>query len=79
MNEAKKIEEMNFEDALGELETIVRGLETGQAPLEKSIESYERGIALKAHCEKKLSEAQAKIEKITADKNGQLKTEPLDQ
>lgn len=70
---------MSFEESLGELENIVRSLESGQAPLEKSIESYERGIALKKHCEKKLGEAQAKIEKITADKSGQLSTQPLDE
>ena len=61
---------MSFEQALAELETIVTALETGQAPLEDSISSYERGIALKKHCEKKLSEAQEKIEKITIGADG---------
>lgn len=78
MNEAKSIESMNFEDALGELETIVRDLETGKAPLEDSITSYERGIALKKHCETKLKEAKAKIEKITVGQDGSISTEPLD-
>jgi len=78
MTQNKTIESMNFEDALGELETIVRSLETGQAPLEQSIGSYERGIALKKHCEAKLREAQAKIEKITVDKDGSISTQPLD-
>lgn len=72
------IETLNFEEALGELETIVRDLETGQAPLESSIGAYERGIALKKHCEQKLRDAQAKIEKITVNENGSIKTEPLD-
>ena len=78
MSEANAIEQMNFEDALGELEGIVRNLETGQAPLEDSISAYERGIALKKHCETKLREAQMKIEKITVDKDGTVGTEPLD-
>ncbi len=72
------IKDLSFEDALGELETIVRNLETGNAPLEKSIEGYERGIALKKHCETKLQEAQAKIEKITMSNDGAISTEPLD-
>ena len=79
MTAVKKIDEMSFEESLSELETIVKALETGQAPLEQSIESYERGIALKKHCEKKLGEAQAKIEKITTDKNGNISTQPLDE
>ena len=78
MSEAKAIQSMNFEDALGELENIVRSLESGQAPLENSIQSYERGIALKKHCETKLREAQAKIEKITVANDGTISTEPLD-
>ena len=78
MTNTKSIESLNFEDALGELEAIVRSLETGQAPLEESITAYERGIALKKHCETRLRDAQAKIEKITVNKNGSIKTEPLD-
>lgn len=78
MSENAKINELSFEQALGELETIVRGLESGQAPLEDSIGAYERGIALKKHCQTKLQEAQAKIEKITVGKDGSLSTAPLD-
>ena len=72
------IETMSFEDAMGELETIVRSLESGSAPLEDSITSYERGVALKKHCESKLRAAQEKIEKITISKDGATTTEPLD-
>lgn len=78
MTQAKAIETLSFEDALVELETIVRALETGQSPLDESINAYERGIALKKHCETRLREAQAKIEKITVDKDGKPTTEPLD-
>lgn len=70
-------ENMSFEQALGELETIVQNLESGKAPLEESIKSYERGIALKMQCEKKLREAQEKIEKITISPDGNLGTEPF--
>lgn len=75
---APAIKDLSFEDALGELETIVRDLESGKAPLEKSIEVYERGVALKKHCESKLRDAQAKIEKITVKQDGSVTTEPLD-
>lgn len=78
MNTATPVENLSFEDALGELESIVKILETGQAKLEDSIGKYERGIALKNHCEKKLREAQAKIEKITVGSDGSLATAPLD-
>ena len=59
------VDKISFEQALQELETIVKDLETGKAPLEDSIAQYERGIALKSHCERKLRDAQAKIEQIT--------------
>ena len=72
------IKDLSFEAALTELETIVRGLEAGETELEKSITAYERGIALKKHCEAKLKDAQAKIEKITVAADGSLTSEPLD-
>ena len=76
---AKPIEKLSFEEALVELETIVRDLESGQAPLESSIEAYERGIKLKEHCEAKLNDAKAKIEKITVSKDGKVAAAPLDE
>jgi exodeoxyribonuclease VII small subunit len=71
------VENLTFEAALGELETIVRDLETGKAALEDSITAYERGTALKKHCEKKLSEARSKIEKISVNKDGAVSTSPF--
>ena len=71
------IDSLSFEQALAELETIVRDLETGKAALADSIGAYERGIALKNHCEKKLKEAQSKIEKITLAADGTPGTEPF--
>ena len=68
-----------FERALAELETIVDQLEKGQVPLEESIAIYERGEALKAHCEALLKNAESRIEKITLGANGKPKgVEPLD-
>lgn len=69
---------LSFEDALTELESIVSALESGKAPLEDSIASYERGMALKQHCAKKLSTAQEKIEKITITPDGSATTQPFD-
>mgnify|MGYP001562884584 FL=1 len=79
MNTKKQIsvENLSFEAALGELETIVRDLETGKAALEDSISAYERGTALKKHCEKKLGEARSKIEKISVNENGSVTTKPF--
>lgn len=74
----KNVADLSFEDALGELESIIRNLESGQTPLEQSISAYERGIELKNHCEKKLNDARARIEKISVGKDGKVKTQPLD-
>ena len=60
---------MSFEDALGELEKIVRQIEDGRGKLDEAIAAYERGVALKRHCEGKLKEAQTKIEQITVGDN----------
>ena len=59
------IAQMSFEDALQELEKIVRQIEDGRGKLDEAISAYERGVALKRHCEAKLKEAQAKIDQIT--------------
>ena len=72
------IKDMNFEDALRELENIVEKLERGDAPLEESITIYQRGAKPKAHCEGKLKDAQLKVEKIVLDGTGAASTEPFD-
>ncbi|MDG1417023.1 MAG: exodeoxyribonuclease VII small subunit [Maricaulis sp.] len=70
------ISKLSFEQALAELETIVRQLESGEVELEKSISIYERGAALRAHCEGKLTDAELKVEKIVQGKDGSLSLEP---
>lgn len=70
---------MTFEQAIEQLERIVDHLEKGDVPLDKSIEIYERGEALKKHCETLLNAAENRIEKIRLDRNGRPQgTEPLD-
>lgn len=73
------IANLSFEKALSELESIVGKLERGDVELEQSIAMYERGEALKAHCNRLLAQAEAKVEKITTDASGNPNgTEPLD-
>lgn len=67
---------LSFEDALAELDTIVRKLEAGSIKLDESIGAYERGALLKRHCENKLKEAQAKVERISIGPDGAVSVEP---
>jgi exodeoxyribonuclease VII small subunit len=67
---------MSFEDALAELEQIVRRLEGGQVKLDEAISCYERGARLKRHCETKLNEAQQRVEKIVIGPDGAVSAEP---
>jgi exodeoxyribonuclease VII small subunit len=68
---------MSFEDALSELEQIVRRLEAGQVRLDEAIQCYERGAQLKQHCEKKLNEAQQRVDRIVIGPEGAVGTAPL--
>lgn len=72
------IKEMSFEAALAELKEIVKKIDTGEESLESSINSFERGILLKEHCEKKLLDARLKIEKITKTADSNIILEKLD-
>lgn len=69
---------MTFEQAMGELERVVGQLERGDVPLEESIALYERGAALKAHCEAKLKAAEERVEKITRGADGAIGTTPVE-
>lgn len=72
------ISEMSFEEAMKALEGVVDRLERGDVPLEDSIALYERGAALKAHCQAKLAAAEEKVAAITLDADGNPKgTEPF--
>lgn len=76
MAKKSELDGVSFEKALAELEQIVQKLESGQVDLEESIALYERGAALKSHCEAKLKSAQERIEKIVVSGDGTVKAEP---
>lgn len=81
MNMAKPkadVGKLNFEQALAELEEIVRKLEAGEAKLDEAIEAYQRGAALKQHCEAKLREAQAKVDQIQFTAEGAVEIKPAE-
>ena len=65
------VSEMSFEAAMAELEAVVTQLDRGEVPLDQSIALYERGAALKAHCEAKLKEAEEKVEQLVLNAEGQ--------
>ncbi len=71
------IAKLSFEEALQELEQIVKRLEGGTGKLDDAIQSYERGSLLKRHCEAKLREAQARVDKIVVAPDGSAKAEPI--
>lgn len=75
MPTANEIESLSFEAALQRLEAIVRQLESGEAPLEAAIDLYAEARSLKAHCEAKLSLAEARIAQLQLDEDGQPKGE----
>ena len=74
---AADVSALSFEQAMKELEDIVRRLESGQVKLDEAVSAYERGAALKAHCESKLADARTKVEKITGSGKN-LGLEPMD-
>ena len=70
------IASLSFEDALAELEQIVRRLEAGQVKLDDAILCYERGTQLKRHCEQKLNEAQQRVDRIVVGPDGAVSAAP---
>ena len=78
MTQSKAIEKMSFESALTELEEIVRKIDTGQEDLANAVESFERGVLLKKHCESMLKKAKLKIEKITNATDTEVQTVEVD-
>ncbi len=73
-----ELNNLSFEDALAQLEMIVRELESGRIKLDDAIAAYEKAVVLKQLCENKLKAAQFKIEKIEIGADGEMKTAPLD-
>ena len=71
---AADIKKMSFETAINELERIVDSFASGGGNLEESIEEYAKAVKLKNQCEKKLTEAKLKIEKITTNDGGIIST-----
>lgn len=69
--EVEDVSQLSFEEALRRLEEIVRTLEKGEAPLDRSIELYQEGDRLKRHCEARLKDAQMRIEQIAIGADGQ--------
>jgi len=72
------IARLSFEEALAELEAIVRRLEDGKGDLDQAIKTYERGAELKRHCEAKLQEARIKVEKVVLGPEGAVDVEPAE-
>ncbi|WP_419797171.1 MAG: exodeoxyribonuclease VII small subunit [Terasakiella sp.] len=73
-----EIENLSFEEALSQLEEIVRQLESGSGKLDDAITAYEKGALLKRHCEAKLAEAKAKVDKISLAPDGSVSAEPTE-
>jgi len=69
--------DLNFEEALGKLEEVVRELEKEDIALEDSMQKFEQGIKLSSHCLRKLNEAEQKIEELTRSEDGKLITKEL--
>ena len=74
--EPAEIDTMSFEDALAELEQIVRRLEAGQVKLDEAIRCYERGARLRRYCEGKLDEAQQRVDRIVVGADGVISSRP---
>jgi exodeoxyribonuclease VII small subunit len=72
------VKALSFEDALKQLEELVRQLEKGESRLDDAIQAYERGANLKKHCEAKLAEARLKVERISFGPGGEIGTQPMD-
>lgn len=70
------IAKLSFEDALNELQALVKSLERGDSKLDDAVIAYQRGVDLKRHCEAKLHEAQLKVEKIVQRSDGSIVSEP---
>lgn len=73
----EKIENLSFEEALSELESLVRRLEEGKCPLDEAVKTFERGILLKNYCDNKLKTARLKVEQILTNPDGTMAMKPF--
>jgi exodeoxyribonuclease VII small subunit len=73
----QEIENLSFEEALGELEALVRRLEEGKCPLDEAVKTFERGIILKNYCDNKLKTARLKVEQILENPDGSVTMKPF--
>lgn len=71
------VEKLSFEEALSELESLVRNLEEGKCPLDEAIKTFERGISLKNHCDNQLKNARLKVEQILENSDGTTSLKPF--
>ena len=71
------MEEKKFEDALRELENIVKRLESGELPLEESLKTFEEGVTLSRYCFQKLEEAEKRVSILMKDEDGKMRAEPF--
>ena len=74
----RPVEALSFEAALAELEQVVARLEKGEVPLEESLTLYERGAALRRHCDARLKAAEARVAEITQGPDGSVTARPVD-
>lgn len=77
MEKNESVENLSFEQALGELESLVRILEEGKCPLDEAVKTFERGISLKSHCDAKLKNARLKVEQILESSDGTISVKPF--
>ena len=78
MTQSTSTQNMSFEEALKELESIVKKIDSGEETLDAAIQAFERGSELKKHCQAKLDEAKLKIEKIIQTAEGKISSEPVE-
>ena len=74
-----KLTDLDFENAYKELETIVERMERGEQDLEKSLNDFERGVALMKHCHSVVKDAEQKVDVLVKDNNGLFMTEPFEE
>lgn len=73
----QSVNQLSFEEALCELETLARRLEEGKCPLDEAVKTFERGVSLKNHCDQMLKNAKLKVDKILSNADGSISLQPF--